>query len=238
MTSPSARLVTIHSVLTLDAQHSFTAKALIDAHHMHRTVMSGFYGWVPDGDPTARSQMGVLSTWTVDLKTNTLVLVVQSRVPGDWTRIPRSALVAAPQTINVDRAIQPGDTFSFRTVVNPARSRPSRKPPSEKVRGRLVPHTTPEHSKQWFLKRLQPDGEPNTGPAGIARIGANTDSEALSVRMLPTISSSGPHKGLRITRAEMKGKLTVTDPSTLVTTLTNGIGHARAYGCGLILIRT
>ncbi|WP_328876890.1 type I-E CRISPR-associated protein Cas6/Cse3/CasE [Streptomyces sp. NBC_00299] len=29
----------------------------------------------------------------------------------------------------------------------------------------------------------------------------------------------------------------MTDPNTLVTTLNEGIGRARAYGCGLVLIR-
>ncbi|MGW7422826.1 type I-E CRISPR-associated protein Cas6/Cse3/CasE [Streptomyces sp. NPDC054813] len=46
-----------------------------------------------------------------------------------------------------------------------------------------------------------------------------------------------PHKGLRIARAEIKGTLTVTDPKAFVTALTHGIGHARAYSCGLILVR-
>ncbi|NEE13836.1 type I-E CRISPR-associated protein Cas6/Cse3/CasE, partial [Streptomyces sp. SID7499] len=50
-------------------------------------------------------------------------------------------------------------------------------------------------------------------------------------------SSPAPHKGLRIARAELKGTLTVTDPSAFVTALSRGIGHARAYSCGLLLVR-
>ncbi|NLU70594.1 type I-E CRISPR-associated protein Cas6/Cse3/CasE [Streptomyces sp. HNM0574] len=55
--------------------------------------------------------------------------------------------------------------------------------------------------------------------------------------MLPKVSSSTSRKGLRIGRAEIKGTLTVTDPKTFVTALTRGIGHARAYSCGLLVVR-
>ncbi|MFJ3926358.1 type I-E CRISPR-associated protein Cas6/Cse3/CasE [Streptomyces sp. NPDC090022] len=232
-----ARFVTTHSVLTLDARHPYVAKSLVDAQDMHRTVMSGFRGWVEDGDPAARSQMGVLSTWSVDLKAAALVLVVQSRVPGDWSRIPRAALTGPPHTITVDRTFRTGDAVGFRTVVNPTRSKPSGRPVEEKVRGTRVPHSNPEHVKNWFVRRLQAAGEPATAADGVVRIGATTDPATLAVRMLPTVSSPAPHKGLKIARAEIRGSLTVTDPEALVETLSNGLGHARAYSCGLVLTR-
>ncbi|MFH8640349.1 type I-E CRISPR-associated protein Cas6/Cse3/CasE [Streptomyces goshikiensis] len=233
----AARFVATHSVLTLDARHPYVAKSLVDAQDMHRTVMNGFRGWVEDGDPTARAQMGVLSTWSVDLKAAALVLVVQSRVPGDWSRIPRAALTGKPHVITVDRTVRAGDVLGFRMVVNPTRSKPTGKPASEKSRGQRLPHSTPDHVKNWFVRRLQAEDEPATGEGGVARIGATADPAALGIRMLPTVSSPAPHKGLRIARAEIRGSLTVTDPETLVTTLSNGLGHARAYSCGLILTR-
>ncbi|MFI8265494.1 type I-E CRISPR-associated protein Cas6/Cse3/CasE [Streptomyces sp. NPDC085665] len=233
----AARFVATHTVLTMDARHPFVAKSLVDAQDMHRTVMSGFRGWVEDGDPSARSQMGVLSTWSVDLKAAALVLVVQSRVPGDWSRIPRPALTSTPHTLTVDRTINTGDVLTFRTVVNPTRSKPPGRPVSDKVRGARVPHSTPEHVKNWFVRRLQAEGEPPTAEDGVIRIGATADPATLGIRMLPKVSSPGPHKGLRISRAEIRGSLTVTDPETLVTALSNGLGHARAYSCGLLLTR-
>ncbi|QRN79992.1 MAG: type I-E CRISPR-associated protein Cas6/Cse3/CasE [Nocardiopsis sp. BM-2018] len=44
-------------------------------------------------------------------------------------------------------------------------------------------------------------------------------------------------KGPRVVRSEIRGALTVTDPERLVETMGNGIGHGRAYGCGLLLTR-
>ncbi|MEU7576770.1 type I-E CRISPR-associated protein Cas6/Cse3/CasE [Streptomyces sp. NPDC041068] len=236
-TTAAARFVATHSVLTLDARHPYAAKSLIDAQDMHRTVMSGFRGWAEDGDADARAQMGVLSTWSVDLKAGVLVLVVQSQVPGDWTNIPRAALTDKPRIITVDRTFRTGDTLTFRTVVNPTYNRPTGPPTAERARGRRAAHTRPDHVKNWFARRLQPETQPRTAPDGVVRIGATTEPASLNIRMLPTVSSPGPHQGLRVVRAEIRGALTVTDPATLVDAMTRGIGHARAYGCGLLLTR-
>ncbi|MGV9680371.1 type I-E CRISPR-associated protein Cas6/Cse3/CasE [Nocardia sp. NPDC003482] len=236
----SARFVTTHSILTLDARHPFTTKSLLDAQEMHRTVMSGFRGWVENGQTAARQLMGVLSTWTVDLKTGTLVLVVQANVPADWNQIPSAARKDAPRTITVDKIIRLGDTYQFRTVVNPTRDRKVPKSPDtpdDKIRQRTA-HKTPRWVESWFTDRLQAPDQPPIAPNGLRRIGATADPKTLSVRVLPTVSSaSHNHPGLRIARAEVKGRLTVTDPTAFVHSLTHGIGRARAYSAGLLLIR-
>lgn len=54
--------------------------------------------------------------------------------------------------------------------------------------------------------------------------------------MLPPVTSNH-HEGLKIIRSEIRGKLTITDPTALHTTLADGIGSARAYSCGLLLVR-
>ncbi|MFF4557721.1 type I-E CRISPR-associated protein Cas6/Cse3/CasE [Streptomyces sp. NPDC001422] len=235
--SGTARFVATQSLLTLDARHPYVAKSLIDAQDMHRNVMSGFPGWVDDGSPDARSQMGILSTWTIDLRSAQLNLVVQSNVPANWNAIPRAAMTKAPETLTVDRTFRTGDRVDFRTVVNPVRTIPAPPGSPPKTRGTRVPHTHPKHVKEWFSRRLQPTGEPAIASDGVTRIGGDTDTERLALRMLPQVSSPAPHKGLRIARAEIKGTLTITDPKALVAALTQGIGHARAYSCGLILVR-
>ncbi|MHC0430814.1 type I-E CRISPR-associated protein Cas6/Cse3/CasE [Streptomyces sp. O3] len=223
--------------MALDARHPFVSKSLINAQDMHRTVMSGFLGWVDDGSPDPRAQMGILSTWTVDLRQARLNLVVQSSLPADWSGIPRAALAERPEPLTVDRTFRFGDRVTFRTVVNPVHSVPPPQGSPPRTRGIRVPHTRPEHVKGWFVRRLQPPGEPAIAPDGVTRIGADADTERIAVRMLPNASSPAPQKGLRIARAEIKGALTVTDPKTFVSALAQGIGHARAYSCGLILVR-
>ncbi|MFB8140646.1 type I-E CRISPR-associated protein Cas6/Cse3/CasE [Streptomyces parvus] len=233
----AARFVAAQTLLTLDARHPFAGKSLIDAQDMHRTVMSGFPGWLDDGSPDPRAQMGILSTWTVDLRQARLNLVVQSSLPADWSGIPRPALAEKPEPLTIDRTFHSGEQVAFRTVINPVRSIPPPPGSPPKTRGTRVPHTQPQHVKRWFARRLQPLGEPSTAPDGVTRIGADTDTDRITVRMLPTLSSPAPHKGLRIARAEIKGTLTITDPRAFVAALAQGIGHARAYSCGLILVR-
>lgn len=42
---------------------------------------------------------------------------------------------------------------------------------------------------------------------------------------------------VRFTSIDFSGELVVTDPSRLKTALLGGIGHAKAFGCGLLLVR-
>ncbi|MFF4991541.1 type I-E CRISPR-associated protein Cas6/Cse3/CasE [Streptosporangium saharense] len=237
----TAVLLVCHSVLELDARHPFTSRALLDAQDMHRLVMSGFHGWVEDGAKDARAQLQVLHTANADLKQGTLTVVVQSRVQPDWSRIPSAALQAKPDIIIVEQEIKAGQRYRFRSVVNPARmSGRHLRPGSSSTENRQLKRladTTPEHARRWFAERLQPPGEPAVNDRGVRRIGAFGDPVTLATRILPKIVKASAKPGLRIGRAEIRGELTVTAPDVFVDVLTTGLGHARAYGCGLILIK-
>lgn len=229
-TTATARFVATHSVLTLDARHPYVAKSLIDAQDMHRTVMNGFKGWLDNGSPDARAQMGVLSTWAVDLKAAALVLVVQSKIAADWSHIPCSALRDDPHLITVDRTFRAGDTIGFRTVINPTYSKTQHGPNGEPLRGKRVAHTNPDGVRKWCARHFGNGHTPGTA-------GTNTAPDTLSVRLLPAVSSPAPHARLKVARAEVRGSLTISNPAAFVTALGNGIGHARAYSCGLVLTR-
>ncbi|MER7770448.1 type I-E CRISPR-associated protein Cas6/Cse3/CasE [Kitasatospora sp. NPDC096140] len=232
----TARLITCHSIIALDTRHPVAARSLLDAQDMHRLVMSGFRGWVEDGDPDPRAQMGILSTWTVDLRTDTLLLVVQSKVAPDWSLVPREALTRRIETISVDQPLRKGDRFTFRTVLSALTARPDR--PTATGRSRKLPATNPDQVRSWLMKRSQPTVEDQGTPpdSGVRFIGAEIDRRSLAIRMLPPVTSRH-HAGLKITRAEVRGHLTVRDPEALHRTLTDGLGSGRAYGCGLVLVR-
>jgi CRISPR system Cascade subunit CasE len=206
---------------------------------MHRTVMSGFYGWVEPGNPDPRAQMGILHMWTLDLRADRLVIVVQSRVQPDWSSIPSKALVEEVTVLPIDMSIRQGDTFSFRTVVNPARDRQGWKdtPQGRQLTLQRLADTTPKHAREWFAERLQPEGAEPVGRSGIRRIGATGDPSNMAVRILPKLAFGNDRRGGKIGRAEIRGALTVTDPEAFTHALANGIGRGRAYGAGLLLIR-
>ncbi|MFI2241116.1 type I-E CRISPR-associated protein Cas6/Cse3/CasE [Streptomyces chrestomyceticus] len=230
--TPTAHVTVQHTLLDLDLNHPLIARSLLDPHEMHRTVMSAFRHWIPDGTPNPRAQMGVLHTHATNLNTNRLTLIVQSRVPGDWTALPRNALTAPPDTRTITLHITPGQRHRFRTVINPARYTTPPGPP--RPRNRNAPaDTSPDAALTWFTSRLQPPGHPDYDR--WPRIGATADPTELTARPLPGLASHTAHPGMKINRAEITGHLTITDPHTYAKTLTHGIGRSRAYGCGLLL---
>ncbi|WP_222932741.1 type I-E CRISPR-associated protein Cas6/Cse3/CasE [Nocardia yunnanensis] len=237
----SATLITCHSILELNARHPEAQRALLDAQVMHRLVMKGFPGWVEDGARDARAQMGVLHTSNVDLKNQRLTVVVQSSVPPDWSHLGKNQLAAEPQIMKVDQSVAIGQRFRFHTVVNPARMSSRHLPRSEREKPqperKRLSDTTAEHARQWFAERLQPLGEAAISERGVRRIGADADPTRLVVRILPKLSNLDKKPGMRVGRAQVRGELTITDPHVFVNTIVGGLGHAKAYGCGLILVK-
>ncbi|WP_454131012.1 type I-E CRISPR-associated protein Cas6/Cse3/CasE [Kitasatospora aureofaciens] len=53
----------------------------------------------------------------------------------------------------------------------------------------------------------------------------------------PKLGLSAKHQGAKIGRAEIKGALTVTDPHAFTDALATGVGRARSYSAGLLLVR-
>ncbi|MGX1811830.1 type I-E CRISPR-associated protein Cas6/Cse3/CasE [Nocardia sp. NPDC055321] len=237
----STPLVTCHSILQLNARHPESQRALLDAQAMHRLVMVGFLGWVEEGERDARAQMGVLHTSNIDLRRHILTVVVQSRVPPDWSRLDTRQLIDKPAILNIDQKVETGQRYRFRVVVNPVRMSGRHVPRGESAapRGELkrLADNTPAHARRWFVDRLQPVGESPVDERGVRRIGAIAVPDRLDVRILPKLSHVGGKPGLRIGRAEVRGELEVTDPEVLVDAIIGGIGRAKAYGCGLLLMK-
>ena len=67
------------------------------------------------------------------------------------------------------------------------------------------------------------------------RLGITVDGNGL------TVEGCAQHPGkrgeLRFSTVDFSGSLPVVDPAALRTALFSGVGHAKAFGCGLFLIR-
>lgn len=117
-----------------------------------------------------------------------------------------------------------GQCLAFLLTANPVKtitdaqreSKPDKL--SEKCR---VPLIKEEEQRQWLLRKL--------GEAG--------DIEVVSVLPhAPLYFRKGNRNGKLIT-VTFEGVLRVRDPTCLVDLLENGIGPAKAFGCGLLLVR-
>jgi CRISPR system Cascade subunit CasE len=138
-----------------------------------------------------------------------------------------------------------GQHYAFRLTANPTQSIPAKRPvtsdPTQPLerrpRGKRVPHVTVSQQIDWLARR--------SATAGFRLLPASaflpgTTEQATQVQVSDrTITKFSKEKGKRqvaITHTTFVGALEVADPDAMRTTLCHGIGHARAYGCGLLTL--
>ncbi|PWI05110.1 type I-E CRISPR-associated protein Cas6/Cse3/CasE [Streptomyces sp. NWU339] len=152
-----------------------------------------------------------------------------------------------------------GREFAFRLTANPVQSIPRPAKPSEqqtarlkqhtddgtRTRGFRVAHRTAAQQLGWLLGRaerhgfaipdataappapgLQADGQPPTAGPAVSVV----NRDILRFRKHP----DAPR--ITLSTATFEGRLTVTDPAALRTTLLEGIGPAKGYGQGLLTL--
>lgn len=133
-----------------------------------------------------------------------------------------------------------GRELAFRLRVNPvtATRAPERPSPKQQERlaapgrgrGVLVPERTAAQQSQWFARHTRawgfevPDNQ----------LGA--PSFQLVDRQRTTFSRGGGSGRVTLLTATFEGRLRVTDAERLRDSLLDGVGRARAYGCGLLTL--
>ncbi|GLF98164.1 type I-E CRISPR-associated protein Cas6/Cse3/CasE [Streptomyces yaizuensis] len=168
------------------------------------------------------------------------LLVVSPAVP-DLTHVveqagwPRTATPGnpgwdtRPYTPLLDK-LRPGVRLRFRLTANPTKA--IRRPGRPDRRGVRTALTTPADQLQWLTDRSPTLGFtlPTTGGHPQTAV---TASDALDFHRTGNHSRGDR---VRIRAVTFDGHLRVTDPDALRRTLTHGIGHGRAYGCGLLTL--
>ncbi|MFI9643323.1 type I-E CRISPR-associated protein Cas6/Cse3/CasE [Micromonospora sp. NPDC051925] len=206
-----------------------------DLRQMHRTVMSGY----PDlpADTPARQSQSVL--WRLDSVHRGFVEYVQSSAKPDWSRLSGDYLIEPPQVRSLQPlldAITPGRRFAFRLVGNPTRTvvrQADRDRPAaeggKRARGQRIARRKPDEQIEWLIRKggqhgfVVPtayNGQPDVSP-----------SPCLVQTGQPRAGDRGP---ITIEPVRFEGHLIVTDAEAFRTAVQQGIGHGKAYGCGLI----
>lgn len=67
-------------------------------------------------------------------------------------------------------------------------------------------------------------------------LGCSLDAKALRVDSYNTWRQQRG-KGIELATQDFEGDLTVTEPEKLIVSLLSGVGPAKAFGCGLLLVR-
>jgi CRISPR system Cascade subunit CasE len=227
---------------------------------MHAAVMSSFPGLLPTDVPTPDAPRVL---WRLDHQAAAEVhLYIVSPDRPDLTHLVEQAgwpAVATSQAPGwqtrpygtfLDR-LAAGEHWAFRLTANPVHT--IRRNPSEPRK--ITAHLTPVHQMNWLLERQErcgfrilekPEGK-RLLPGGTTYKGKHEhhgDRYELSVRdqrnmafdKARSTTESKKGKPVTVVTVTFDGRLEVTDPDTLRRTLTQGIGRAKAYGCGLITL--
>jgi len=113
-----------------------------------------------------------------------------------------------------------GERWAFRLTANPSFSDPSRG-------GKRFANVTVTQQQEWLLRRAEGYG---------FTVYRKDDVLDLVVRDRRTDTFRREGKLVTIAKATFDGSLQVVDAESLRNTLVNGIGHAKAYGCGLLTL--
>lgn len=206
------------SRLALDAGRRETMRALQEPQILHRAVESAF--------PGERERR----LWRIDWLGDTCWLLIVSRDEPDMGTIQRPFGFPSREKAGVSKRYAPflnrlekGQIWRFRLKANPVVSvAVSNRQSGE--RGKVHAHVTQRQQKEWLAKRankygfeIQPDGFDVTHTSWHRF--EKTDGEQVTLRT-----------------AVFEGWMVVSDADLLRKTLCEGIGRAKAYGCGMMTL--
>lgn len=211
--------------LYINPQKRGARKLLNDPQAMHAAVRASF---PPDLD---EAEGRVL--WRVDSHQHEHVLYVVAPERPDahhlveqagWMTRPAETADYARFTSN----LMSGQRWRFEIVANPVSSVATQRG----RRGKVVFHVTPEQQLQWFLERAEKSG------FSIVRDDQNNPQIRVTGRNTLRFFRGDRAKSRPVTlhTARFDGVLEVTDAERLRSTLVNGLGRAKAYGCGLLTL--
>ncbi|MFV0429610.1 MAG: type I-E CRISPR-associated protein Cas6/Cse3/CasE [Arachnia sp.] len=119
-----------------------------------------------------------------------------------------------------------GQRWRFRLTANPTSS----VRPKDGGRGRRTAHVTAEQQLHWLVARA--------AQMGVAFPEDSVGAPAATVtgRDISRFAKASGGKPITLSVVQFDGLLEVTDPEALRRTLTQGVGAAKGYGCGLLTL--
>lgn len=199
---------------------------------MHAAVMAAFSRTV--------NSTGGRALWRVDRGDSGIHLYVVSPWKPDLSHVVEQAgwpTTQAWETLDyrpfLDR-LAADQTWRFRLTADPTRSIGG----ADGVRGKRVGHVTVAQQSEWLLRRAGGFGfeipaiPTESGEAGEPAL-------VISRRERPVFTrrrADGGKDRVTIDRVVFDGALRVTDAEKLRSAMVNGIGPAKAYGCGLLTL--
>jgi len=203
------------SRVRIDTELRSSRKALADPNTLHAMVAGCFDGCEDRQRPL----------WRIDTLGGSTYLVIASQAaPGFEKLLPQlssagSADAAVKEYGAYLQSIRDGELLRFRVTANPVYSRKAAD--SQSSRGKVYGHVTVEQQKEWLRQRAGANGFTLEDFEGVSR-------------GVKTFHRQG--KKVTLAVATFEGLLRVTDADLLRGMLSNGLGRAKAYGCGMMTV--
>ena len=211
------------SKLVLNERDRAVQKDLGNAHKLHQKIMQAFPdeadqhpdNWSP------RQEWNILFRQELEQGLDSAVILVQSDIEPNWSFLPNSYLsdrypipTSKPFAVSAD-ILEKRRRFRFRLKANPSKR--------DKETGKTVGFFKQQDQLAW----LERQGD---------RCGFKTHN----VMVVPSPNIFGRKKQgakpIQIKTVLFQGILAVTDTTTFLSTLQQGIGRGKSYGCGLLSI--
>jgi CRISPR system Cascade subunit CasE len=202
----------IASVLHLDRK-AVKALRITDPYSLHRVVYS-LYKDVRDSDQKNASQSsGILFADQGGDFHGRRILMLADRSPAEFIDGQYGQVVSKAISEDFLNHTQ----YRFKVIVNPTRR--------DTASRKLMPVKGRESIAQWFVDR------------GQKSWGFSVSPKDLQVDNIEILRFNDKNQQLvTICRAHLQGQLNISDPAQFRNSFTQGIGRARAFGCGLLQI--
>lgn len=211
------------SKLILNEQKPKVQRDLGNAHDLHRTIMQAF----PDEadqhsvDWNPRQEWNILFRQEPNQESRSAIILVQSDIEPNWSFLDEEYLsdrhplpTSKPFTVST-KTLEKRKMFRFRLKANPSKR--------DKKTGKTVGFFNQQDQLEW-----------------LERQGDRCGFKPHNVIVQPSPNIYGRKKPktkpIQIKTVLFQGILAVTDATTFLTTLQQGIGRGKSYGCGLVSI--
>ncbi|MEU7765075.1 type I-E CRISPR-associated protein Cas6/Cse3/CasE [Nocardia sp. NPDC049190] len=209
-----------------------TKKVLASPQVGHAAVMAAF----PPEHITAAENGSGRVLWRIDRRETAIDLYVVSPAEPDFTHIveqagwPTTTAWATRKYSPLLDTLADEQQWHFRLTANPIRSAMDRTADVPLTRGKPS-GLTPADQMSWLHRRSDDNGF----RLGVCRSPQGEVPDATIIDRSTLRFRRGPAT-ITLSTATYEGILEVTDPQKLRSALTNGIGRAKGYGCGLLTL--
>lgn len=202
----------IASVLHLD-RRSVRALRITDAYSLHRVVYS-LYEDVRDAEQKqASAASGILYADQGGDARGRKILMLANREPMEAVNGQHGEVYSKP----IPAGFLDYEQYRFKVIINPTRR--------DNVSRKLIAVRGREEVAQWFVERAKNSWGFEVAP------------RQLQIDKIEVLQFKDKQKrDITIGQAHVQGLLRITDKEQFLRSFAQGIGRARAYGCGLLQI--